>query len=127
VDDSAQKLMQELAMVGTNAQGYSLSEGLIIYRKKIWVGANSALQTNLIHASAMGGHSGSKATFQRLSKVFWWSGMKQDVEAYIKQFQTCQQAKHENCRSPGLLYPLPIPVNAWQDILMGFIEALPKC
>jgi hypothetical protein len=116
VDAAVQKLLQELAVVSPNSQGYSWSEGLITHKKKILVGANSALNTKLIpacHASVIGGHSGSHATFQRLSKVFWWSGIKQDVEAYIKQCQTCQQAKHEHCRTLGLLCPLPIPVNAW--------------
>jgi hypothetical protein len=32
VDDSAQKLLQELAIVNINAQGYSLSQGLIKYK-----------------------------------------------------------------------------------------------
>jgi hypothetical protein len=45
---------------------------------------------------------------QRL-KVFYWSGMKQEVESHIKQCQVCQQAKHELCKYPGLLDPLPIP------------------
>jgi hypothetical protein len=58
VDDSAQKLLQELAVVNPNDKGFSLSQGLIRHKKKIWVGANSALHTKIIsafHSSAMGG------------------------------------------------------------------------
>jgi hypothetical protein len=58
VDDSTQKLLQELAVVNPNDKGFSLSQGLIKHKKKIWVGANSALHTKIIsafHSSAMGG------------------------------------------------------------------------
>jgi hypothetical protein len=66
VDDSAQKLLQELDVVSPNDKGFSLSQGLIRHKKKIWVGANSTLHTKIIsvfHSSAMGGHSGIHATF----------------------------------------------------------------
>jgi hypothetical protein len=43
VDDTTHRLLQELAVVSPNDKGYSLSEGLIKYKKKIWVGENSAL------------------------------------------------------------------------------------
>jgi hypothetical protein len=50
VDAHAQKLLQELAIVSSNSQGYSLSQGLISYKKRIWVGAYAALQTKIISA-----------------------------------------------------------------------------
>jgi hypothetical protein len=52
--------------------------------------------------------------------------MKQEVELYVKQCQTCQQAKHELCKYPSLLDPLLIPQQSWADISMDFIEGLPK-
>lgn len=92
------------------------------------MGNNSRLQTKIInafHSSAMGGHSGIQATYKRIKKLFYWSGIKGDVESFVKQCQVCQQDKHENCKYPGLLQPLPIPENSWQDISMDFIEGLP--
>jgi hypothetical protein len=49
------------------------------------------------------------------------------VESFIKHCSVCQQAKHKNYKSSGLLSPLPVPNSAWQDISMDFIDALPKC
>lgn len=48
------------------------------------------------------------------------------MENFVKQCVVCQQAKHENCKLPGLLCPLPIPDGAWQDLTMDFVEGLPK-
>ena len=38
---------------------------------------------------------------------------------------TCQQAKPDRSRLPGLLQPLPVPDRAWQVISIDFIEGLP--
>lgn len=128
-DVDAQRLLTELAVVNPNAQGFLLKNGLIYKGQQLWVGNNSSLQTKIIsafHSSAIGGHSGFQATYQRIKKLFCWSGLKRDVESFVKQCQVCQQAKHEHCKYPGLLQPLPIPENSWQDLSMDFIEGLPK-
>jgi hypothetical protein len=64
-DPAAVSLLQELGVVQSNEQGYSLSDGVIRYKNRIWIGHNSALQTKLInsfHGSALGGQSGMHAT-----------------------------------------------------------------
>lgn len=129
VDPKAQELLVQLAVSGTNDDGFQLQQGLIRLHGKVWVGANVGLQTKLIsafHASAVGGHSGIHATYQRLNKLFAWSGLKGAVEDFVKQCAVCQQAKHEHCKTPGLLQPLPLPQAAWHDISMDFIDGLPK-
>jgi hypothetical protein len=111
-DSQAQQLLSQLALTSPDEHGYTLDKGLIKYKGKVWIAANSALQTKLIsamHSSAIGGHSGTKATYQRIKKLFYWKGIKSDVENYIKQCQICQQAKHEHTHPAGLLQPLPIP------------------
>ena len=45
---------------------------------------------------------------------------------FVHQCGVCQQAKHEHCKLPGMLQPLPVPAGPWKDITMDFIEALPK-
>ena len=45
---------------------------------------------------------------------------------FVHQCELCQQAKHEHCKSPGMLQPLHVPAGPWKDITMDFIEALPK-
>uniref|UniRef100_A0A8R7TT48 Integrase zinc-binding domain-containing protein n=1 Tax=Triticum urartu TaxID=4572 RepID=A0A8R7TT48_TRIUA len=88
VGSKAQQLIQQLAVSTENAEGFSLQQGIIKFQDRIWIGANSALKTKLIssfHDSAMGGHSGILATYQRVHKLFAWSGLKNDVTEYVQQ------------------------------------------
>jgi hypothetical protein len=127
-DLEAQQLLIRLLITSPDSEGYSLDQGLIKYKNKVWIGNNSALQTKLIsalHASAIGGHSGVMATYYRVKQYFTWKGLKRDVDNFVKRCQVCQQAKHELIHSLGLLQPLPIPEDAWQDLSMDFIEGLP--
>jgi hypothetical protein len=50
--------------------------------------------------------------------------MKQDVHEFVQQCATCQQAKHELCKYPELLQPLPTPQHSRIDVSMNFIEGL---
>lgn len=102
---------------------------MIRCHNKLWIGANTALQTKLIsafHASVIGGHSGVTATYQRIKKLFAWKGLKAAVEDFVRQCSVCQHAKHEHLKTPGLLQPLPIPTEPWHDLTMDFFEGLPS-
>ena len=127
-DADAQDLLQRLAVFSPDEHGYELRQGVIRLQDRLWIGANTALQTKLIsafHASAIGGHSGVTTTYQRLKKLFAWRGLKQAVEEFVHQFAVCQHAKHEHIKPPGLLQPLPIPTEPWHDLTTDFIEGLP--
>jgi hypothetical protein len=51
--------------------------------------------------------------------------MKSDILQWVQSCITCQQAKPDRARYPGLLQPLPVPSSAWTVISMDFIEGLP--
>jgi hypothetical protein len=108
---------------------YSLKAGVLRYKGQIVVGNNTNLRQSLIeamHSSAIGGHSGLRATYHRLKKIFYWPGMKKEVETWVSRCPVCQRSKHENCHYPGLLDPLPVPDMAWTHVSMDFVEGLPK-
>ena len=128
-DIEAQTLLAQLAITSPDERGYTLNQGLIRYKGRLWIGANSALQTKLIsalHYSPIGGHSGATTTYHRVKKLFMWRGLKTVVEDFVRQCQICQQSKHENISPTGKLQPLPVPSAPWQDISMDFVEGLPK-
>lgn len=93
------------------------------------MGNNHSLQQQLIHtlhSSPLGGHSGIPATLKRIQALFAWPGLRKHVEQYVKSCATCQQAKPERVKYPGLLQPLATPSNAWQVISLDFVEGLPN-
>jgi hypothetical protein len=120
--------LQSLAIQSPNEEGYYLEKGLTKQGTHVWIGNNSALRTKLIasfHSSPAGGHSGINSTYHKVKHLFQWKGLKQDVENFVKQCVICQHDKHEHSHPGGLLQPLPIPAEAWQDVSMDFIEGLP--
>lgn len=108
---------------------FSLQDGLIKYKGRIWIGKNPQLQVKIfsaLHSIPVGGHSGSEVTYKKIKQLFAWPKLKQSVQQLVEQCTICQQAKSERVAYPGLLAPLPIPDGAWQMITLYFIEGLPK-
>jgi hypothetical protein len=127
-DTLSLKLLSALSV--SSPQGlYTLHDGLIRYKGRLWIGPHIPLQTKILsalHSSAIGGHSGFEVTYKRVKQLFAWTKMKQFVKDFVSQCTTCQQAKSERVAYPGLLAPLPIPEGAWQTVTMDFIEGLPR-
>jgi hypothetical protein len=87
VDPATQELIQALVVVSPDEKVYSLHDGLIRFKGKIWVGDNSALQTKIIqafHSSPLGGQFGIQATAKRVQKHFCWKGIKTYVELFVQ-------------------------------------------
>ena len=79
-DDHSKQLLTELTITGSNDKGFSLKEGIIKYKGRIWLGNHEAHQAILLalHSSGLGGHSGVTATYQKVKSLFAWPHMKQD-------------------------------------------------
>jgi hypothetical protein len=128
-DAEAQRLFKLWNEAGQLPPAYSIKDGLIRFKGRVWLGSNSLAHNHVIqafHDSGVGGHSGFHATYYRLRQLFSWPKMKEDIMKFIKGCSVCQQAKVEHVSLPGKLQPLPIPTQAWQIITMDFIEGLPK-
>jgi len=127
-DVTAKALLSKLSIDPNSVPGFSLRQGILRYHDRIWVGADLILQQKLMHAchsSAIGGHSGFPATYMRMKRLFAWKGMKSALRAFVTSCVTCQRAKPDRARLPGLLQPLPVPDSAWQIISLDFVEGLP--
>lgn len=128
-DSFSMQLVAELAIHPDSRPDFKLSNGILKFKGRIWVGNNPSLQSKLIeelHASPVGGHSGFPVTYRRAKSLFAWPGMKRMIQNQLKSCQTCIQAKPDRNKYPGLLQPLPVPDGAWQTLYLDFIEGLPK-
>ncbi|KAG9453182.1 hypothetical protein H6P81_006086 [Aristolochia fimbriata] len=115
---------------GTAAQeGYSLRKGSLLYKARLVLAKGSSLIPQFLqefHSSPYGGHSGYFRTYKRISSLLYWEGQKKEIQSFVAQCAICQQNKYEAMRPAGLLQPLPIPTQVWEDISIDFIGGLPR-
>lgn len=127
-DSFVQQKLQKLAVDPAAEPGYSLVDGLLRYKGRIWIGNDPELQRTIIsafHDSPVGGHSGFPVTYRRLISLFKWASMKGMVREFVRSCHICQQAKPERTLPAGLLQPLPVPSEPWEMASMDFVEGLP--
>ncbi|WVZ90409.1 hypothetical protein U9M48_036715 [Paspalum notatum var. saurae] len=128
-DPVAQDMLAKLSVDPNSVLDFSLSQGILRRKTKVWIGNNKDLQNKLIeqcHSTAVGGHSGIPITMKKLKQLFSWKGMKAAVHNFVSSCLVCQQAKLDRSKLPGLLQPLEIPPSAWHTVSMDFVEGLPR-
>jgi len=102
--------------------------GLLHYKERVIIPADSTLRAKLLHEmhdTKVGGHSGVLRTYKKLGQQFYWPRMRKSVQEYIKNYVMCQKTKLDTLAPAGLLQPLPITCQVWDDITLDFIERLP--
>ncbi|KAF5462657.1 hypothetical protein F2P56_018645 [Juglans regia] len=88
--------LMERFQKGELPQKYSVREGLFFYKQRLVVADDAAFKQKLlqlVHSSALGGHSGYDKTLHRLRRDFYWEGMKKNVKEYITDCEICQCVK----------------------------------
>jgi hypothetical protein len=128
LDSDAQSLLAKLSLDPNVVPNYTLQNGLLKYKGRIWVGSDDQLHRILsaLHYSPVGGHSGISVTYCRVKQLFAWSRLKQCMQYFVKNCQICLQAKPDRSAYPGKLQPLPIPTTDWHTISLDFVEGLPR-
>ncbi|WVZ49084.1 hypothetical protein U9M48_000465 [Paspalum notatum var. saurae] len=109
-DADAQSKLAQLAIDPLAVPHFSLHNGLLKYKTRIW----------------WGGHSGVPVTLRKLKQLFAWKGLNASVHSFVTSCLVCQQAKPDRSKSPGLLQPVDVPPSAWHTISMDFVEVVAK-
>lgn len=125
----AKELYQQIESNPTSKPDFVTRDGLIIFKTRIFVPPDSALQHLIIHEyhdTPIGGHSGIQRTTARISANFYWPNLRKDVTNYIDACSICQQVKSPTTCPQGLLQPLSLPDQVWESISMDFITHLPS-
>lgn len=128
-DPILKAIIEELSNDPTSNEGYNLSQGVLSYKGRLVVSSDAQLRALImqeIHATPLGGHSGTEKTYRRAKRFFYWKGMRKELFAFVANCDTCQRNKTETVAVPGLLQLLPIPERIWTDISMDFMEGLPS-
>ncbi|MCH79841.1 retrotransposon protein, partial [Trifolium medium] len=126
-DNNLLEIMQK-CMQGLASAHYTVREGILYWKHRMVVPSKETLIQQVLyefHTSPIGGHAGMTRTLARIKSQFYWPAMKKDIFDYVQNCMVCQQAKTTNTLPAGLLQPLPIPSQVWEDIAMDFISGLP--
>lgn len=105
------------------------SEDRLWYRSRLFVPNSDPLRLQLIndhHTLPSCGHPGVAKTYELLSRGYFWPLMKQTISRFIRNCHTCARAKPSRQRLRGLLKPLAVPSNRWEEISMDLVTGLPK-
>lgn len=111
-----------------DAGQYAERENLLFWNDKLVIPTGSTLIDQVLyefHASPIGGHAGIARTIARISSQLFLPSLRKDVKAFVDKCVVCQQAKTMNTAPAGLLQPLPIPSQVWEDVSMDFITGFP--
>jgi hypothetical protein len=123
-DPATAKILATLTAQGPYGH-FTLHQGVIKYKGRVWVGANSSIQLKILqslHSSPLVGHSIFPITYKRIQSLFAWPNLKSMVKEYVAHCENiCQQAKTKRVKYPGLLQRLPVLDYAWQVVSLHFI------
>jgi len=78
------------------------------------------------HKSSQSIHPRATKMYQGLRQMFWWSGIKREVNEFVLACLVCQKAKIEHQKPSGKLQPLEILEWKWDSISMDFMVGLPR-
>lgn len=74
LDNAADKeLLCQLSLSQSSPAGFSLIDGVIRYKGRIWVGHNELAQNHVLQAlynSGIDGHSGIQGTYHKIKSLF---------------------------------------------------------
>ncbi|KAH0760251.1 hypothetical protein KY290_023744 [Solanum tuberosum] len=122
-------IQQALQTDVENHGDFQFNDGLLFFKGRLVIPSDAQLRHKLLfefHATNIGGHAGVAQTYHRLASNFYWNQMRKDVKSFVMTCQICQQMKDTNLHPVGLLQPLPIPDQVFEDIAMDFITCLPS-
>ena len=95
----------------------------------VYVPQDESLHTEIIrssHDTPAAGHPGKAATYELVTRNFWWPNMRNTIDRYVRNCHTCTRIKPVRHAPYGFLKPLQVPQKRWDSLSMDFIVKLPN-
>ncbi|GAQ92139.1 putative retrotransposon protein [Klebsormidium nitens] len=125
----AQMVVSRMVLADTAFESFSLHDGLLYNSDRLYIPPVPVLRTRVLRTNPdcnASAHLGMDKTEELVARTFYWPDLQADVRRYIRTCDACQRNKPRNRRPGGLLQPLPIPQERWEQISMDLIVGLPK-
>jgi Integrase zinc binding domain len=102
---------------------YAVENGqnkLVLPQGKLWQASMHGA-----HVALVAGHLCFNKAYERMRKGVTWPEMYSELKAYVRSCDSCQRNKTSNQKPIGLLKPLEIPTERFEQLIMDFITTLP--
>ncbi|KAD3640471.1 hypothetical protein E3N88_29694 [Mikania micrantha] len=126
-DPYTKAIMSSLSTDPASVPGYIIVGQSLMYKGRLVVPDYLDLRSRILHeahSTPLAGHGGFLKTMKRISAQFYWPKLARDVRSFVQNCLVCQRNKYDTLSPAGLLQPLPIPVQIWEDLSMDFIVGL---
>ena len=107
----------------------SVVNGRLHYRRLLYVSDYHALQMYLCkthHDTPVAGYLGIGNTYELLHRAFYWPHMQGFVRRYVRHCHVCKQSKGSRFKKQGVLQPLSVPEQRWQNISIDLVISIPE-
>jgi len=104
--------------------------GWLRYRRSLYVPDSDELRLRVIQEhqdTALAGHLGRAKTFDLIDRRYHWKGLRKDFDRYVRNCHDCQRSQNYRHSTFGVLRPLSVPDQPWEDISIDVIVGLPEC
>jgi len=108
---------------------WQYKDGFPYFKNRLYIPANDALKTKIAkgsHDSKVAGHFGMEKTIEIITRDFYWKGLTEWINDYVRSCDECQHNKSPQHARWGLLQPLETPYAGWNSISTDFITQLPE-
>lgn len=99
-DPTSKQLLAQLILNSVDKAPFSLHQGIIRHKNRIWLCGNLQLQQKVLqamHDTAVGGHFGAPATYHKVKQMFYWPG------CVLMCYSTFSLARYASNPSPIVL------------------------
>ena len=117
-------LIQKLQQYRSTYDTFSWKNDSLWYKYRLYICNNSQQKQKIIlelHTSHLGGHSRFLKTYHRVKKDFFRDGLEYDIQKFVVECLVFQKNKVETIKTLGLLQPLSIPSQRWEEVSMDLI------
>ncbi|GFU21152.1 retrovirus-related Pol polyprotein from transposon 412 [Trichonephila clavipes] len=115
-------------------RGYLMNQGILFRYSPTSVSEEAQLVVpihetqdilKIHHDAPNAGHFGANGTFERISKWYYWTGMRSYITDYVKNCPECNRYKPSNQKPSGLLRT-PVYSQRFETISIDFFGPLPE-
>jgi hypothetical protein len=121
--------VQRIQLKDPMFKNYHIKEGILFNQDRVYIPAAPGFRIKVLqehHETPITGHVGRDKTLERVQRSYFWPGLDRDMRAFVRSCDPCQRNKARNQCPPGLLQPIPLPTNRWEQVTMDLITCLPR-